>query len=873
VVIVVTVESEPASNLSAPRPGFVGRGEELGRLASLCEGTDRVVLVTGPPGVGKSRLAIEAMRVWLEQSGERRALVVDLAAAATREDALRRIGAVLGLSFGPTEDAEARIGDALCAHDDVALLLDDCDGVAAVLADVLSHFVASAADARMLVTSRRDLAPSLRHARLTLSPLREEDALSMLTARARSVRPDFSLPVVHAQPARALLRHLDRLPLAIELISPRLRLLSVPQLLSRFERGEQGDALQAALSRSWELLTEVERAALCQSAVFRDGFDLEAAEAVIDLSAHQGAPDLLTVLEGLVAQSLLRTTTLPELPDDVRMQHFESVRQLALSHLHAAADVRGRHVRYYVERAHSWDAGIESEDELACTRRLMVELPNLEAAFEHSAGDAATRARLGLLLHLVYQRRGPFSGQETLCDRVIEDAAVVGDDVLRAEALLARARTMRWAGDVAPAVEQLREARTLAKTDPVVEAACLRNEAACHFRAGDTDTAGQCIEDALSTAQRSGRASDHINALNGVGYLWTVRGDHDRAERALEDALQRARRSRIPGLIALVTSSLAELTLQRGRLEDAQRYSDEAIAHYEALSYLRQLALEWLQRGTIRMLGDLPGAQEDAERALEMTIRLGLGAAHQRATSLLGRIAFFERDFHRAHGLLARALDDAPPVQRPRLCLYDGAACAALGQAVQARQRFAEFDALDDAMDDAKPPACADLLRGFQSVEGDEAPLARELAQGALSDADPERRRCAAALLDRVFADVSPRRAASRVTLELSADARRFRVVPGAPVDLTRRRALRAILQRLAQQHVARPGEPLGLAQVLEAGWPGERMGADSGARRVYVTINRLRKLGLGALVLTMGDGYMLSPNLDIARPSVAPDP
>src|SRR5690606_375702 len=104
----------------------------------------------------------------------------------------------------------------------------------------------------------------------------------------------------------------------------------------------------------------------------------------------------------------------------------------------------------------------------------------------------------------------------------------------------------------------------------------------------------------------------------------------------------------------------------------------------------------------------------------------------------------------------------------------------------------------------------------------------------------------------------------SGVRLEVREDARWFRLEGGDGVDLTRRRALRGVLRGLVERRLAAAGAPLSLDDVLEAGWPGERMSPESGARRVYVTINRLRKLGLGELLLTTGDGYMLAPHVEV---------
>ena len=112
---------------------------------------------------------------------------------------------------------------------------------------------------------------------------------------------------------------------------------------------------------------------------------------------------------------------------------------------------------------------------------------------------------------------------------------------------------------------------------------------------------------------------------------------------------------------------------------------------------------------------------------------------------------------------------------------------------------------------------------------------------------------------------IAPGRDVGGVRLEVADDAHWFRLEGDDDgVDLTRRRALRGVLRGLVDRRVGAPGEPMSVDDVLESGWPGERMSPESGARRVYVTINRLRKLGLGDLLLTTGDGYMLAPRVDV---------
>lgn len=832
---------------------FVGREAELAALDDAGE----VVVVTGPAGVGKSRLVGR----WVESMGRATARA-DLGAARDLEDALRRVARALSLRFGPgdgdrVERVVERVGEVLASRAPIVLWLDDADAVVQSLGDAVTAW--RERGVTIALTSRRAKLEAP-HRAVSLAPLGRPEALALLIDRARRVRPDFQPSEAQRRSLEALVERVDAIPLAVELIAPRLRLLSPARLLARLEAGRTGpgDALRDALDRSFELLSPWERDALAQCTVFRDGFDVEAAEAVLDLG--EGAPDALTLLESLVDQSLLRTESVPELPDEVRVRFFGAVRERAAETLSDPAPVEGRHVAYFVEAAERWDAGIESPDEVACTAHLVVDLPNLEAALERADDEAA--ARLGLVLHVAYQRRGPFSRQSELVARVRALAETLCDDRLLARAELAAARVARWSQELDASERALARAMDAARRsgDVETEAGCARNLAANAFRAGDAEGFERHLRHALEAARRSGRPSDEVNALNGLGWLHADRGETDEARRTLESALELATRTRIPGLVALCHGSLSATMLRAERFEAAERHATAAIEAYESLGYLRQWALEHLVRAEARLWADdLAGAHEDADAALERARFLGLKAPLARALGIRGKVAFFEQDFGAARDALERAASQlAGSPEAARLWSYAGAARAMMGHPEAAEEAFARGDAL------------AGLLRGFARVAAAKAAAARgepvDLSDLPSAGEGLEERR-ALELLASVARAVAPGREVSQVRMEVADGAGWFRLEgEGEGVDLTRRRALRGILRALVDHKTDPSRAPLGLDEVLEAGWPGEKMSPESGARRVYVTINRLRKLGLGELLLTTGDGYALAPRVDVVR-------
>ncbi|MFK7987554.1 MAG: tetratricopeptide repeat protein [Sandaracinaceae bacterium] len=857
-LMIEAVTGAQSDREESPR-GFVGRDAERAALDDWLAREPRPMLVTGPAGVGKSALVTH----WAQRAGHPIARA-ELAAATGLEDTLRRIGRALALSFGPAADADAvaaRIASALQGRAPAMLVLDDADAVIETLGPLLDR-LGGAPDVRVLITSRRS-ALDAPHATLTLGPLPLDAATALLVMRARRVRPDFRIGG-QAEAVRALVERVEGLPLGVELLAPRLRVLSPARLVERLE-GAAGpsDALHHALDRSFELLRPEERSALAQCTVFRDGFYLEAAEAVVQLPDR--SRDVLTVLEALVDQSLLRTQPDADLPDEVRLRFFGAVRDRASETLSAAdrAAAEARHGAWFVEHAERWDAGIESPNEVEDTARLVVELPNLEAAYAR-ASDPERAARLGLVLHMAYQRRGPFSHQAERVAEVLAHAESVGDARLVARAELAHARVLRWAADLDGAEAALHRASIAAREadDVEVEAGCARNLAAIQFRRGDLDGFETHLDAALSAAERSGRAVDEVNARNGLGYLHGRRGDFERARDELERALRLAERSEIPGLIALAHASLAATMREAARFEAAERHATAAIAAYARLGYLRQWGLAHLERAEARLHSDdLAGAHDDAAAGLTRARFLGLSAPLTRALALRGKIAFFEQDWGTARDGLeeaASALGDH--LGAGRLWAYAGAARAMFGHLEAAEEAFSRADEGDEL---------TALLRDFLEVGAAKAAAAHgtpvELALPSRSPRGAEALRVAE-LLRETARQVLPGSGTPGVRLEVREAGSWFRLEGDEGVDLTRRRALRGVLDGLVQQALSPHAPALTLDDVLEAGWPGERMSPESGARRVYVTVNRLRKLGLGDLLQTTGDGYRLAPHVDVVR-------
>ena len=301
------------TNLSRPLSSFVGRARALADLDRAFDLGARLVTLVGAPGIGKTRLA----RRWAELSGGRFlggggvwfCALTEARDAAFVCDAVAR---ALSMSVPPTsstEGAMAWIGEALAERGEVLLVLDDCDALARQVGRCAEAWCLRAPEARLLSTSRERLHVGGEHL-IELGPLDVADeALPLFDERARAARGGEAEPFDDRATRLALVRELDGIPLAIELAAARSRVLSPAQILSRLSqklelladpsRGRHA-TLRSAIDASWEGLSNVERSALAQCAVFSGGFTIDAAERVLDV----GGESVLEVIASLRDKSL-----------------------------------------------------------------------------------------------------------------------------------------------------------------------------------------------------------------------------------------------------------------------------------------------------------------------------------------------------------------------------------------------------------------------------------------------------------------------------------------------------------------------------------------------------------------------------------------
>jgi predicted ATPase/DNA-binding SARP family transcriptional activator len=541
--------SEPAGAVSADSTllgptSFVGRDPEVANLAEALR-ANPVVTVTGPGGVGKTRLAMRAAAHLSPDLGGN-VTVVEFAALRDPDGVGRVLAHALDVQQRQARTLVTTIEEYLAPRR-ALLVLDNCEHVTGAVAPLVDRLRSSCPQLRILATSRQPLGLAGEFV-VVVSPLSlpaggadsldeigRSTAVQLFAARAAAAVPGFELDEENAGIVAGICRRVDGLPLGLELAAARLRAMGIVALAERLDQRVQSlgrpqrsrDGRQRSLVElvrwSHDLLDPRSRRVFAELAVFAGGFDLTAAEAVCGAAADR--PDPVDTVADLVEQSMVILTD-PRVP---RYRLLEPLREFGLDRLADSGDldtVEVRHLAWFVDLAQRGAQGLDTPEEPVWSARFDRDFDNLRAAHLFSLRSADTDR--GLRLVAALREFGFRSVQYEVMAWAAAAADLPGaDEHPDYPTILAMCAYGHWVrGDLDAAISLAGQALETGRADAISHSGLPERVLGnAHFYKGDLDTALMWMDRMLESARTAGDTARVAHALYMHSVAYTSIGD------------------------------------------------------------------------------------------------------------------------------------------------------------------------------------------------------------------------------------------------------------------------------------------------------------------------------------------------------------
>ncbi|KAB2347511.1 BTAD domain-containing putative transcriptional regulator [Actinomadura rudentiformis] len=747
-------EARARTNLPAPVSELVGRAEAVRDVRALLR-KGRLVTLTGPGGVGKTRLAVESAR-GLEEEYADGVRLIELTALGdpSVEGAASAVAASLGLrdEAAVRSAPAARLLDALAGRR-MLLILDNCEHVIEPVAALAAQMLPAAPEVRLLATSQEPLGISGEQV-WSVPPLETPSAVELFVTRAAAAAPGFGLGPGDAEAVAAICRRLDGLPLALELAATRVRAMDVAELADRLHdrfrllSAGRRDAparqrtLRAMIDWSWEPLSEPERAVLRRLAVHVDGCTLEAAEQVCAGDGIEPG-EVLDLLARLVDRSLVVRA-------DGRYRLLESVAAYCAERLEEVGErtaVLRRRDRYYTELAERAEPHLRGRDQRRWLDRLNAETANLRAVIRESEPetalrlvnaltwywflsgrlDEARRVLTSVLSRAANSEGGPASARGRASAWLAGFTMLEGEGADRTDlteqaldGLCERRAEVEWLlgfvrtgfGDV-PAIDELLTralAGFTADGDRWGQAAVLVTRAGQAMARGELAAVSRDGEQAMGLFRDAGDRWGLLQATEVLGVLAEAVGDYERAAQLHRDGLAMAEELGSYAEVSYKLSRLGRIALLSGDHAEAAELHERArqIAAEQSHKRMEQFAEIGLAL-VARRRGDLDAAERYLRTWVGWIREVDGAPGLAFVLAELGFVAEQRGDARRAAELHSEGLAAARSTGNPRavaLALEGLAGAAALdGRAAEAARLLGEAAAARAAAGASLPPA------------------------------------------------------------------------------------------------------------------------------------------------------------------------
>lgn len=849
------------SNVQDALTPLLGRSRELEELERLLE--RRFLVLWGPAGVGKSRLALALAA---EASPSRFAGGIwwlDLAACRDTADVCRKLSALLqeSVSSVPLHEDLRTVETQLGKAATTLLVLDNAEPLLLEMVPLLERWLASNGGLHCLVTSRQRLRCNAATT-FAVEPLSEPQASLLFEARVSQVLGHAG----HFDPISVteLMQRLDCLPLAIELAAATIGSLQPSELLARLEpslqllqHGQHTASLRAssmrdALASSWASLSQSQQLALMSYANHRGEFELAEAEAITAEASPAAALTLITLWE----QAWLKTRSVD---GQTRYRFYRAAGELARERLQAHPS--GSKLTREFERALLGQARTHSKDDstFAAIRWLgrNAETTFAVARAATERGDAETAAWALLATSHAANLQGPLAPALDLAQRL--DVTQLADPELASRSLCARGKLLARSGRPSEARAAFEQAlaRAAELPEPGVMCAQVSLEIGnlCRHQ-GDPDATARWFATAAELIERHDLGKSRVRLLATRAGFAHEQGELEHARQLFEAALQGARALEMPLTETTLLQNLGILELEIGRKDMAGDCFREALLGHQRLGHRRFEGIAEYDLGCLALEADAPAeAQARLQRAVHLAAEVGdrrewglSSALLAVCDGLLGATADAEQRMNDAAQVLAA-------LRQPSLLLAVDWHRTHL-QLTRALYAFERGDA--ESFATGLETVAALLARGHEpeasnagseqtsraAAEGDEVRFARQLVH--------QRHATLAHWQERAF---------------VALDGAWFQVGVSARVNLRQKSALQAVLRVLVQQRVQSPQTPVPIYALIRAGWPEQKTVTQTGKNRLHVAIATLRKSGLDAHLVHSAGGYSLVNTLVWSAP------